>query len=245
MLHQISGRCWYMPNDPSADRPTLGYVRGDRLSLRIDAGNSPAHFQLMESAIAAQALPPAGLIALTHSHWDHTYGLCASTVPSLANEKTQTQLAKMCGWAFDLPAMEARLASREDILFCHEAMLEEYSNPCDIQVRTADIVYDKAVALDLGGVHAEILRLENSHAEDCSIVFIPEERVVFLGDITYEDLHHDPPCWHLSRFEALRQALRSLDFVMAVPGHQPAMTREELFSDMDQARCTEKALILP
>lgn len=42
-LHQLTNRVWYTENDSTTDRPTLGYIMGDRRSVMLDAGNSGAH----------------------------------------------------------------------------------------------------------------------------------------------------------------------------------------------------------
>ena len=42
-LIQITDRMWYLPACEETDRPVLGYIRGDRYALQIDAGASPAH----------------------------------------------------------------------------------------------------------------------------------------------------------------------------------------------------------
>lgn len=234
-LIPVSSRCFFLPNDPTADRPCLGVVRGDRLTLRVDAGNSPDHSALMERLMRSQGLPESGLLALTHSHWDHTYGMSALRCPAVACRETQAQLERMGRWRWTPEAMAHRLETGEDIRFCHDAMLVEYPDPTVIRVRTADMVFDDHLTLDLGGVHAELLRLPNSHAADCVVVLVPEERVIFTGDICYEDLHHTPPCVHTRRYRALQEALKALDFDMAVPGHQPALTKAALLQDMEDA----------
>lgn len=233
MLQSITARCHYLPCEKETDRPCLGYVRGDRISLLIDAGNSPAHYRAMQEAIARCGLPAPGLAAITHAHWDHTYGMAACTVPVMVNHATQQHLQRMSAWAWTLPAMEQRLRTGEDILFCHECILKEYPDLSAIRVRTGDIVYRDRLTLDLGGVHAILMHLENSHADDCSIVYIPEEKVVYLGDITYEDLHHTPPCIHQARYAALRKALEETDFTLAVPGHQGLKTKAEILHEFD------------
>ncbi len=39
-LKNLSEHIWYMPFEEKRDRPNLGYVKGDKLSLAIDAGHS-------------------------------------------------------------------------------------------------------------------------------------------------------------------------------------------------------------
>ncbi|MDO4483564.1 MAG: MBL fold metallo-hydrolase [Clostridia bacterium] len=203
------------------------------MSLQIDAGNSPAHLAAFRDSLGSLLAP--GMVAITHSHWDHTYGLCAADIPAVCCENTQRHLQAMSRWHWDLPAMEQRVVSGEDILFCHEHILAEYPDPQAIRVRPCDVVFSGSLTLDLGGVHAELMHLENSHADDCTVVYIPEERVLYLGDITYEDLHHKPECYHRRRFEALLAELRLLDFDVVVPGHQPPLSREELMADLSAA----------
>ena len=45
-LHQLTNRIWYTEHDSATDRPTLGYIMGDRRSVMLDAGNSGAHAEL-------------------------------------------------------------------------------------------------------------------------------------------------------------------------------------------------------
>ena len=245
MLTRLSAHCLALPCDPRTDRPSLGCVHGARRTLLVDGGNSPDHLALMLREMARTGLPAPDVAAVTHAHWDHVFGLCALSAPVIACEQTQEQLARMSAWAWTLPAMEARLRTGEDILFCHENMLKEYPDPGKICVRTADVVFDDCLTLDLGGCEVRLLRLENSHAAGCVVVYVPGDKVIFLGDILYEDLHHTPPCYHRARFEALRRALDALDFDTAVPGHQPPLTRSELARDLDAALTDGETLILP
>lgn len=240
-MHKITDRCYYMSGDHATDRPSLGYVRGDSFCLAIDGGNSPAHWRLMLSGLDALGLPHPDLCAVTHSHWDHTYGLCAVDAPVIACRNTDAQLTRMSAWRWDAQSMADRLARGEDISFCHEHILAEYADPREIRVRTADIVFDERLRLDLGGVTALLYRLPNSHANECVVVWIPEERVVFLGDITYHDLHHVPECWHLTRREMLLDKLRAMDFAWAAPGHQEVKTRQALFDGLEEALHEDEA----
>lgn len=246
MLKQITRRCFCLPNSPEADRPCLGYVQGDRYALMIDAGNSPAHHRLFLDEATATGLPVPSAIAITHSHWDHTYGMCAAHAPTLANSRTQQQLHRMSRWTWTLPAMEERLRTHEDILFCHECILKEYPDLSAIRVVPATVTYDASLTLDLGGVQALLIRLDNSHAEDCSVVFIPEEKVLFLGDITCDDLHHQPPCIHRARLEKLRRSLADMDFAFAVDGHwgQP-MSKEEVLQGISECLASPEVPLLP
>ena len=70
-LKKLSEHIWYMPFEEERDRPNLGYVRGDKRSLAIDAGHSEAHIREFYSLLQKEGLPLPSLTVLTHWHWDH------------------------------------------------------------------------------------------------------------------------------------------------------------------------------
>ena len=244
-LHQLTNRVFWTPGDHETDRPTLGCICGDRHTLLIDCGASPAHIREMLSALQDAGLPSPTLAVVTHAHWDHVFGMSALNIPVIASTRTQQQLIRMESWAWTEEAMLRRLHTREDILFCHEHMLKEYPDPSVIRVRRADIVFDEALSLDLGGCTVHLRLLPNSHAEDCAVILCPEEGVLFTGDITYMDLHADPPCWHTRRYHALLSALAETDFTTAVPGHQEPMERSAFFADLRDALRADAAEGIP
>lgn len=44
-LNKLTNRIYFLEHDPEADRPMLAYLKGDKLSLAVDAGYSAAHVQ--------------------------------------------------------------------------------------------------------------------------------------------------------------------------------------------------------
>ena len=58
-LVRVSDRIWYLPGEDftGRDRPFLYYVKGEKKSLAVDAGNSPAHVRAFYAALEAAGLP--------------------------------------------------------------------------------------------------------------------------------------------------------------------------------------------
>ena len=44
-LYQLSERVYYSAYEEERDRPAIGYIRGERFSVAIDAGHSEEHLQ--------------------------------------------------------------------------------------------------------------------------------------------------------------------------------------------------------
>ena len=57
MLKQVTQRVWCLPWEEERDRPSLYYIRGDRRSLAVDAGSSPAHVAQFYAALEKRGLP--------------------------------------------------------------------------------------------------------------------------------------------------------------------------------------------
>jgi glyoxylase-like metal-dependent hydrolase (beta-lactamase superfamily II) len=73
-LNQISHHVHWLSPDSATDRPVVGAVAGARGTLVVDAGNSPAHAQLLLRELAGRGVAPPAFVALTHWHWDHVFG---------------------------------------------------------------------------------------------------------------------------------------------------------------------------
>ncbi|GAB4428720.1 MAG: hypothetical protein Fur0044_26540 [Anaerolineae bacterium] len=46
-LQKLNRHVYWLPPDDRTDRPILGAITGERATLLVDAGNSPAHAQLL------------------------------------------------------------------------------------------------------------------------------------------------------------------------------------------------------
>lgn len=240
MLEQITDRIWYLPHNSDTDRPCLGYVRGDRRSLMIDAGASPGHVALFLSELDREALPHPQLVAITHWHWDHTFGLIALDAIAIACGLTDERLRTMATWEWNDAAVNERLQSGEEVPFCAEMMRREYDGELGrIRVRPADVLFDEHIVVALGGVSCELLRVGGPHADDSVICFVPEEKALFLGDFSGEALHPEPKSVYRDKLREGIAMLRAIDFAVAVEGHwtheSKAETIRELEDEVDGA----------
>ncbi len=232
-MQKLSERIYTLPFDETTDRPVLGYIRGQKYSLMIDAGNSRQHVQLFLSELDRLGLPHPDTVAITHWHWDHSYGLCGLDACSLASQATNDELKKMTTWEWTDAAMQKRLESGEDIAFCDEHIRLEYPDRSAIDVRTAHIVFKDRLSLDLGDISCHLIKLANSHSSDSIVALIPEEKVIFLGDICGEDLHHGQPRHYPHKLKKLITSLKVLEYDTAIHGHEDAQSKDALMEYLE------------
>ncbi|HAG43674.1 MAG TPA: MBL fold metallo-hydrolase, partial [Clostridium sp.] len=50
-LTKVTERIYFLENDKEADRPLIGYIKGDKYSLMVDAGNSKNHVKKFNNSI--------------------------------------------------------------------------------------------------------------------------------------------------------------------------------------------------
>ena len=195
-LQSLTDYAYYLPADASTDRPILGVVHGMRYTLLIDGGNSLAHAQLLQDALEAATLPHPDFLTLTHSHWDHIFGAVAWGAPLLAEKRLAENLQAQQGLEWHDAALEQRVQDGSEIPFCRDMIRAELpDNNRRVTIRTADIVFEESLVLELGGVRCELVHVGGEHAPDSVVVYAyPTGNrpggVLFLGDSTYHNLYN-------------------------------------------------------
>lgn len=139
-------------------------------------------------------------------HPDHTIGNRFLPGEVVAHAETRRRLES------EAPTMEylEDLLGRLDPTGSH--LLDDYS------VRLPTILVENSLSLELGDVHLE-LRAQRGHTRNNVLTYLPEDRVLFTGDIVCEA---GLPSFQDSRltdwFDAL-DAVEAYDFDLVVPGH--------------------------
>ena len=233
------------------DRPNIGYIRGERGVLLFDAGNSGANVEQLKMELRDAGLPLPDYLALSHWHWDHSYGAAFWGCPVIADRETDAWLRRMSQWSWDEDSMARRVETGEDIAFCCDMIRREYPDRTKIQVVPADLVFDGRLTIDLGGVRAELIHCKGPHSSDSVLCYVPEDRFVFLGDSNCKDLYGLR--WECDievegSFTAATEALaydpekvrdylallESLDFTHCVSGHSEVKTREHQIASLTE-----------
>ena len=226
-LHQIAPHSYWLTPDSTTDRPVLGVVAGARGALIVDVGASPAHAGVLLRAIEWRDIAPRFAV-LTHWHWDHVFGTAALDLPTLAHRETARIVAQMARMDWSDAALDERVAAGIEIAFCRDMMRAELPDRSTLAIRPPEITYDTGVELGLGGVTCRIIHVGGDHAHDSSVVYVPEDGIVFLGDAIYDDIYHGPRRLTTAALFPLLERLLALGAAHYLPGHhdQP-MTRAE------------------
>ncbi|UCB42884.1 MAG: MBL fold metallo-hydrolase [Dehalococcoidales bacterium] len=229
-LNKISDRVYYLPSEERTDRPVLGYIKGDKYSLAVDAGNSSDHVEKFYRELRELDLRLPDFTVITHWHWDHTFGMHSVSGKTVAGHLTNRQLGEVQEWEWTDEAMEKRLQSGEDIEICDQCIRLEYPDRNKIKIVRAELEFTGVINIDLGGVHCEIKEFTATHSDDSVLVHVPEERVVFIGDAEGTDDYQNQGEYDKARLKEMIRVLEKIDVDIFVLGHDGPESKLEAMS---------------
>ncbi|MEC5423327.1 MBL fold metallo-hydrolase [Virgibacillus sp. C22-A2] len=234
MLKQIATNVYYMPHYAETDRPALGLICGENFSLAIDAGNSPAHATDFLDLAENMDITPIKLAVITHWHWDHIFGMKTVGRLTISHQDTKRQLEYLKTLKWDDASLDKRVENGEEIAFCRDMMKREMPVRDYLELQAPDITFQDTMQIDLGGITCVMEHVGGEHARDSSIVYIPEEKVMFLGDCIYQDFYSGEWSYDLKELQILLEKIKKYDVRYYVLGHQSPKSYDELWHFLDE-----------
>ena len=223
-LLQATDRIWYSAFEEERDRPSLGYIRGDRFGVAVDAGHSDVHEEEFYTALQEKDLPLPALTVITHWHWDHAFGMHAIHGLSIANERTDGHIREF--------KSEIEMEGTEKFFSLDPSIRKEYAGGRPVVIVPADIVFENRMVLDPGGVSVCLTTCISPHTDDTTLVFVPEEKCLFLGDCisgVFPTWKRDP-----GKTRQLIDALSRIEASWCIGGHWPILKKEELLNALEE-----------
>ena len=221
-LDRLTERIWVYPYEAERDRPNLSYIRGDRWSIAVDAGHSAEHTGEFYRALEEAGLPLPELTVLTHWHWDHTFGMHAVHGLCLANERTNQYLKDF----------RERLGAEGTAFFfgMDERIRREYADGRPVIVTQADLVFRDEMLLDAGGCSVRVFRADAPHTDDSTLIEVPGEKVLILGDCTGGAF----PDWTMNQdlADKLARTVGEIRPEICLPGHWTPLSPETIIQDL-------------
>lgn len=222
-VHDLgSGIFGYVQPDGSWGWSNAGLIVSGGRTLLVDTLMSVPLTRTMLDEFAR--VPGGGRIdrvVNTHANPDHFFGNgLVADAEIIATAETKREMA-----GFD-PRMLAGLAAHHDRMgdagaFLYETMGRVFDFAGVDEVTLPTRTFDRSLSLTVGDKTVELADLGPAHTASDTIVWVPGDRVVFTGDLLFNEGH--PIMW-AGPVENWIQACRhilSLDPAVVVPGHGP------------------------
>jgi glyoxylase-like metal-dependent hydrolase (beta-lactamase superfamily II) len=185
-MTKLLSNIWCTEPVETTDRPVLSVVVGARRTLMIDGGNSPRHAEQLLHEIESIGVPEADYIAITHSHWDHVFGLAALKGIILTNRITGQDIRRLSSLRWRDDELSERVRKGWVHPMSASMIREEIpGDRSDFRIREPDVVNDTELEVDLGATVCRLEQIGGDHARDSTVVHLPRERIAFIGDCLY------------------------------------------------------------
>ncbi len=233
-FEQISEHIWIMHAEHETDRPILAAIVGERRTLLMDAGASPAHAAQFRQELVNRCLRLPDIAVLTHWHWDHSFGLSAWNIPTIAVKETAERLRLLKGLDWSDETLND-LIQQQIINESTAAHIQlEYGVERRIEIREPDILFEKKLELELGGVSCEIHHVGGDHAGDSCFLYVREDKALFLGDALGPSVYGGLRRYTSGEFLRLTDAALRFDTYIYVESHSAPVGKTEFRQDIDR-----------
>lgn len=230
-LQQLTPHIYWSKPYHETGRPVLGAVVGSQNILMVDAGNSPAHANGFLEAMHRSGLTEPSYIALTHFHWNHVFGAAYLDGLLCSSFETGEHLKEMVRLDWRDKALDQRADESHESDLSRSSIKVEMSNieRSRLKLRAPDITFSDQMIINLGDVTCCLIPVGGDHTHDSTVVYIPEDKVVFLGDCLYSGYINKESVYTHNNIEKLFNTLLNLDAQHFIFAHddQP-MTRRDM-----------------
>ncbi|SCK52549.1 MBL fold metallo-hydrolase [Streptomyces sp. WMMB 322] len=179
-----------------------GWISDGGETLLVDTAATERRTRALRTALVASGAPLPATVVNTHHHGDHTYGNALFT-PGATVVGHET-------------------CRRETLAAGHQ--LHEIWPGVDfgdIRITAPTLTYRDELTLHVGRTEVRLLHPGVAHTAGDTVVWLPEQSVVFTGDIVFHRGTPFVPMGSLSGSLHALDRLRALGAHTVVPGHGP------------------------
>lgn len=210
-FHQVSSRV-FVRVDTHIGGSNTGFVLCDEGVVVVDSSPSPAKSQADREAIRQISKKPFIALILTHYHSDHWFGAQVFDSEIMASATTAHEMQQQGQNYLD----EVRQHHRHLKAELDEVVLAYPTHTFEKQMSLPTT--PSVDMIQMGG-----------HTPGTSIVFVPEEHVLFGSDLVFHDIHPYTKGANIRQWmSALDEVLR-MDAEIIIPGHGGVCGKQEVF----------------
>ena len=203
-----------------------GFIVGDDGVLVIDAMMVASQVRLYMEEIRKVTDKPIRYVVNTHHHVDHSFGNQFYLPAEIVSHRG---------------CREALITRGADVGMLSERYPHYRDDWAEARLTPASITYEDKMIVHLGGKVIELLHPGPAHTYGDTLVYLPEDKVLFTGDVAF---HYLPPLardGHISNWiKVANGILNHLDATTLIPGHGPVSGKEVVSATLKYLRLVKR-----
>jgi glyoxylase-like metal-dependent hydrolase (beta-lactamase superfamily II) len=160
--------------------PNIAIVVGNGATLVVDTGMGERNGATVVREVAKLTKNPKLFLTTTHFHPEHSMGEQAFPPKTILIRPT-VQQEELDQHRTEYIEMFSRMSA------ANKELLK------DVRMRIPDILFDREMNLDLGGVTARLFWMGPAHTRGDEMIFVKEDRVLISGDIVQDKMVPNMP----------------------------------------------------
>ena len=199
--------------------PNVGLIDTAKGPVVVDTTMSPPEIRGVLDQAEVDPTEVA-LVINTHSHSDHTWGNQIFDCSILAHRLCREAMEKKMEDEWSPESIAALIEERG------EAAREKWA---DLRITPPTEVFDSRREVTLGDTLIHVIHVD-AHTPDSSVVWLPEERVLFAGDLIFEGRYPFIKDARIVEWAAILKRLPDFRAEAIVPGHGDLCGNEEVIT---------------
>lgn len=155
--------------------PNIGIVVGSRATLVVDTGLGPSNGATVLRVAQKLAATKKLFLTTTHYHPEHAAGEAGFPADAILIRPVAQQQEVEASAAGMIERFSGMSAQNKELL-------------AGVKLRSPDVVFERELKLDLGGVTARLLWFGQAHTKGDELIFVEPDRTLIPGDVVQDKI---------------------------------------------------------
>ena len=117
-----------------------------------------------------------------------------------------------------------------------EGIKEEIEDRETFYIGDVDMTFTDSITIDLGGITCVITAVESTHTDGSTLIYVPEEKVLFLGDCVYGRRYNGVYGYKKEYLDRLKETISNFDVDYYIISHEEVFDKtmmEKFWIDLE------------
>ena len=151
---------------------------------------------------------------------------------TIAHEKITEEINKMKSYKWDDLSLEQNVKKGLIPEFAMECIKAENEHRETLCIGDVDLSFTDSVNIDLGGITCEIKVVENPHFDGSVLIYIPEKKVLFMGDCIYGRYYNGIYGYNKEKYLKLKEAICNYNAEYFIISHEDNVLDKKMIEDL-------------